>query len=684
MMSDDFSPEEQIQFFYEPCKSRGELKDHIKAFLKIDLPDNIIDEDSTSTPLDFIWEVYNVMRTGEGPTRHVVAAARNTAKTLCASIIRFYGMTHFRRDGTHLAANLDQSRSANKYLAKFLQIPEVTPFVRVDNSREKELAGLPPNSYTKRDVAVLRIAVATVGGVNSQRGSLNTRDELDLVPPAILSEAAFISDPTQDEHMFEAIEINLSSRKTNSGPIQTLLDEAEAGKSVRLKAHKWSTVDWMKRCEDGVYMTKKPTLRAWINIETLKSTFGEKDYEVLSSAEKTLQKEYIVGQGCKTCPAFAVCLGRSIRQPGKQRMLRSIAFVDDLITTVKSPDKIIAQALNWKPESSAVIFRTFNKRRHFLGYAASWEWLFGEVFNPHKLGADEIEEIKKNGQPHERAKLTPTKQQIYRKLCETGWLFHYGVDWGYNPDPAVCVVTAYHKKQRRAFILHTESALNHSNQDWADHIREHIYSIFPCDMVCPDHADKASPTYFRKTPSIPCSDKKPPRIETGVSQVRGLLWNVKHQKELLVVLDDGPLGQNEYVADCFMKWTHKKTPLGFDFTKFDTDSEYTHPLDALRYALHPFLDQQDAKIKVSQPKNRGQTLLAASRGDEESIKEVQRMAETETTKDAFQEHLQKEFGLTDIYRDEAKLKAERGPKDPDSTEAVPLPRRGGGLKFTFK
>src|SRR5690606_13648750 len=133
------------------------------------------------------------------------------------------GMAHFRRDGTHLAANLDQSRSASKYLSKFLEAEEIKPFIFVNNTREIELRGLPANSYTKRDLAVLRIAVATVGGVNSQRGSLNTRDELDLVPPAILSEAAFIADPTQDEHRFTAVDINLSSRKTNSGPIQSLL-----------------------------------------------------------------------------------------------------------------------------------------------------------------------------------------------------------------------------------------------------------------------------------------------------------------------------------------------------------------------------------------------------------------------------------------------------------------------------
>lgn len=684
----DLTPEERLEFFYEPCKTKEELKNHIKAFLKIDLPDNILDEESTSTPMDFVWTVYNVMRTGEGPTRHVVAAARNTAKTLCASIIRYFGIVHFRRSGTHLAANLDQSRSASTYLGKFLAIPETAPFISVNNSREIRMVGLPANSYTKNGEAVLRIAVATVGGVNSQRGSLNTRDELDLVPPAILSESAFIADPTQDEHRFDPIEINLSSRKTNSGPIQTLLDEAEKKVSRRLMAHKWSTVDWMQSCtpfvraelqEQARVPQSDGTIESWINIETLKPTFGRENYEALPDAEKSLQREYVAKEACKVCPAFAVCLGRSVKQTGKSKMLRGVNFIDDLITSVKSPDKLIAQALNWKPESSAVIFRFFNRRRHFLSYRDSWEWLFGEQFNPQDLPPEEMERIRKSGAPHELAGITPSKADIYKKLCEVGWTIHYGVDWGFNPDMAVCLVIAYHKRQNRAFILHMETALNHSNQDWADYIRDHIFPEFPCDLVCPDMADKSSPTYFRKQPSIPCIDTKPMRVETGVSQVRGLLWNVRQQREMMVVLDDGPLGKNEFIAECFEKWTHRKTPLGFDFTKFDGDSPYTHPLDSLRYGLDPFLDIQTARFAANQPRTHAQVIKEAGEGKKEAIEELQAAAFGKAEQ-ALTQHLFQEHGLADIHAAARRMQEEEANK----TKVPEQPKKGGGaLKFRF-
>lgn len=649
----------------------------MKAFLNLDLPDRIIDEESTSTPVDFIWEVYKVMLTGQGPSRHVVAASRNTAKTLCAAIIRFYGMVHFRRNGTHLAANLDQSNSASNYLSKFLKIDEVAPFISVNNTREKTLRGLPPNSYTKRDEATLRIAVATVGGVNSQRGSLNTRDELDLVPAAILSEASFISDPTQDEHMFGPVEINLSSRKSNSGPIQALLDEAETGNKPNLMAHKWSLVDWMQRCPDEIHRPDLPKTDAWLNIENLKVIFGQENHDVMTSAEKNLQKQLSVFEGCKTCPAFAVCQGRSAKQTGTQRMLRDINFVGDVIDTVKDPDKLVAQALNWKPESSAVIFRTFNRRRHFLKGPAAWKWLFGEVYNPYKFSDEELSRIQQEGQAFELAKITPTKKEIYQELLRRNWIIHYGVDWGWNPHPSVVVVVAYSKSQERAFVLHVDSANNYANQAWADYIAENVYSEYPCDLTCPDMEDKSSPVYFRKH-SIPCLDTKPAKIETGVSQVRGLLWNVSEQVEKLAVLDDGPMGKNDYIANCLEKWTHRKTPLGYDFTKYDKDSMYKDPLDCLRYALHPFIDMRTVKVSAGQPKNKIQLKAEAAQGDQQAISAL-RQEDIDITRKAMEEHFAEEFGLQNIFKQEDEMKRESvGVVQPESP-----PKRKSSLKFRF-
>jgi intein/homing endonuclease len=565
------TPEKRKELFFGICKSKQELQQHIKSFLKIDLPNYRVDEDSNSTTMDFVWDVYNGMATGTGPTRFVVAASRNTAKTLSAAIIRFYGMVHFRRDGTHLAANLEQSQSANKYLDKFLRLPDIAEYVSVNNTRTKELSNLPSNSYTSKGTSVLRIAVATLAGVNSQRGSLNTKDEIDLIKKEILAESSFIADPTQDEHRYPPIEINLSSRKTATGPVQEVLDEAERGTNPRLKISKWSAVDWMQQCPPEIHKPEGGPQKAWINNETLSVTWHKEVYEDMPISEKNLQKELSIYEGCKTCPAFIVCQGRAPKQQGTSKMLRDIDFVSGVIDQVRDADKIIAQSLNWKPESSGMVFKMIRKDRHHLKPIEFYKFITGHYYNPDNFPLDQLEAYLKKADPIIMSRLTPSKDEIFRKMAEGGWVITYGVDWGFRPAEATCIVSGYHKRTRRAVVLHVSASQNYPNPDWADYIVKNIWSRWPGDLVCPDMADPASTTYFGKH-RIRCLDYKPSRIETGVSQIRSLMWDVSTQESRFAILDDGEGGQNFRLFNAMQNWTHRKTPVGFDYSKFEDDN----------------------------------------------------------------------------------------------------------------
>lgn len=661
------TPEQRAEQFWEPCQTREELQAHMRSFIKIDLPDDIVDEESNSSALDFVWEVYRCMLTGRGPTRHVVAASRNTAKTLSACVLRFYGMVHFRRDGTHLAANLDQSKSANKYLDRFLRIKDVAPYVRVNNSREKELANLPANQYTKRSESVLRIAVATPGGVNSQRGSLNIRDELDLIKAEILSEAAFQADPTQDEHQFPPIEINLSSRKTKTGPIQKLLDEADKGRKTTLRAHKWSLVDWMRHCPVETHLPDQPRQSAWINTETLAVTWDERVHDAMGPAEKNQQKQVDAFAGCRKCPAFIVCQSRAPEQSGNSRMLRDIEFVETVIDQVGSADKLIAQALNWKPESSSVVFKQFRRERHFLGFIEFYRWLTGQYYNPDQLSGDDLRARIASLDPADQLGITPTKRHLYDQLVLSGWTIHYGVDWGYSPATATCIVVAYHKRRRRAAVLHCAGAQEYANQDWADFISTEIFPSYPADFIVPDMEDPASPTYFAKH-KIRCLAVKPPRIETGVSQIRTLLWRAATQSSSFAILDDGPGGQNERLVTAMTDWTHKKTPVGFDYSRFEDDDNCDW-IDPTRYALNPFLEEAETHISTAQPKAEVSLPEAAGRGDVEAI---QILKEKNEMMSQMREYFSKEHGLDNVF-----------PKKEPEKPKTDRPKGGSGIKFKF-
>lgn len=570
-----------------------------------------------------------------------------THNTLTACIIRLLGMIHFRRSGTHLAANLEQSASANMYLEKFLMVPEILPYIKTNNTRTKEFTNLPPNSFTTLSYCNVRIATATIKGVNSQRGSLNTRDEVDLVPQEILSEAAYIADPTPEG--LPPVEINLSSRKSNSGPIQRLINEAESGdESIQL--HKWSTVDWMWKCPEEMWKPQLGMIRASMNIETLKMIWGEEAIQTLSDTEKQIQRTMDVPVGCRSCPAFLACQGRARFRKSTRGRLRDAQFVGNVLKEVAEASKIIAQSLNWKPESSAIVFRIFNRRRHYLKPAQFFRWATGQWFTPATKTIEEVEAVMAGDDDMAKLLVTPTKRQIYEALRKNGWKIHYGVDWG-TTDPAVTIVVGYHRPTRRLIVLHTDGQTGYPPEDWAKYTHQTTWQLFPCDLVCPDMADTNSPVYFGRL-GMPCHDKKPAKIAPGVGQILSFMWNPFTQTEHFAMLDDGEMGMNRWTAECFEKWTYKKTLIGYDFNHFE-DNEYTHPLDGLRYAADPWIADQKMNFASIQPRLAVQVEVAARMGDKAAQAE---MMKKEELKQQLAEHFGIEHGLQGVFNAEERLK----------------------------
>ena len=554
------------EMFFEPCTTKEELKEFLLLFLKMDLPDFQVDELSTSTPMDFIWEVYYTMLTNEGPFRHAAAAARGTAKTLVSATIEFLCMIHFRRDTVHTSALKQQSKKALKYMNKFCNIDVLRQYFKTESTFELELVDLPPNSYTTKNDARLVSVAATIQGVNGERSNCLVFDELDLVKRDVISEAAMQQTPTLCGHSFEPVTIYLSSRKTNDGPVQDIIEEAEAG-STSIRLHKYSMVDWMQKCPEEVHGAHG--LKFWVHKDSLKVVFDK-----LPPTE--LEASYVerVGyEGCRACPALVVCQGRSPKQQSTSRFLKSRQFVASQIQDVKDPKKIIAQILNWRPESTGIVFNTFSRSLHSNDASGVHEWMFGEA-------APEV----------------VSKDTIYARAITEGWTCTFGVDWGYH-DPAVVVVILYHRKQDRCVLLHVRSATGNSNNTWATTVVDYEAKRFPPAMICPDMADAASPTYFRKH-RLPCRDKKPSRIETGVSQLRGLLFDPNTQKSQFMLLNEDD--QSEWAIQHLLKWKHNMTVTGgVDFNSFE-DSEFTHVPDSIRYAIDMFLKKDNIAFATSQ------------------------------------------------------------------------------------
>lgn len=485
-----------------------------------------------------------------------------THNTLASAILHFYAMLHFRRDCCQLAATKAQSQACIKYLDKFLMIPEVEDHADINNKEEKILKNLPSNEFTDKNDCKITVIVATLKGTNSSRSSFLLVDEAELIEPDIMSEAANIADPTMREG-YDPISIYLSSRKFANGPLQELINECEDPNREGSRLHKWSLADFMEKCPKSLHQPDKPKIKALIHRDTLEVLWEDAVDQI---ENKSNFIEILAFHGCKTCGAFVACQSRAVKQKGTSPSLRTAKFVAGRLRDVKDTKKIISQILNWKPESSGLVFPMFSPHLHVKESKEAYKWITrGEPFNPMKLTDEAYAKCLESCDPSDKKLVTPSKRDLYKVMVKNGWKIHWGLDWGYT-DPAALTILGYNRKEQRAFVLHSELKTGYSNQDWSEYCVSNYKALSP-DLICPDMADAAAPTYFSKY-FLPVRDTKPSRIETGVSQIRSLLWNVATQEVNFCILDDR---LSVDMVEEFQKWTHERTPTGYNFDKFDKD-----------------------------------------------------------------------------------------------------------------
>lgn len=656
----DKSEFRELQSLLEPCQTPEELDKFLIKWIGISLPWDTVDENSTSSPLKLIWQVNNVFLTNEGPTQHIVMASRNSYKTVDAALIQFISMLHYRRDGAHIASIMEQSLTTIRYIDQYMGIPLLHQFRKIDNVRLKQFINLPPNDASERPEAILRVITATKRGANSPRASTLTLDEVDLTPQSILDEVAFVADPTRGKR-FKPVYVYLSSRKTNNGPIQTLSTKAEKQKDdpkKRLKLHKWSHADMLVKCPPEIHKPELGSQVAYIHSDSLEVIWGAESFDKqVTQSNKSNYQIIEAFEGCKDCAAFIACRGFSAKQRAETDCLRERDFIGDLLGAIQDPGVISAQSLNWKPESGGLVYKTFKRYKHVSDKVDFYRWVTGSYFRAEELGItdEEIQRIEEEGSAAQIATITPTKIDIYNAMVKGGWKIVAGTDFGFHPDPACCVVAGYHKKTRRVGVLLTVHANYYANKDWASYLEQEIFQVIQPDWIGPDLEDAASPTYFRKISAL---TTKPHRIITGVSHLRGLLWNPVTQSSGLMILDDSdeyPIGTfntavvgrepgNGMIISAFERHQHAKAPgLGTWVADKFADDGFKHSLDALRYALAPLVEEGEIVLDFGNSayasgSGDSALLAAAQRGDKAAKQQIEQRNNIQNTmKDFFQD-----------------------------------------------
>jgi len=123
---------------FEPCQDKESLHLWIKAYFGIDIPDCMVDEKSTGTMMEMVWECYKhfLKPDADDNSRILYYASRDSGKTLGQSIFESLALLHLGCNIVHLASIEEQSKNAQRYIRNFLRKAPMNKFLVGTNARE--------------------------------------------------------------------------------------------------------------------------------------------------------------------------------------------------------------------------------------------------------------------------------------------------------------------------------------------------------------------------------------------------------------------------------------------------------------------------------------------------------------------------------------------------------------------
>jgi len=425
---------------FVPCKTKEDLHRWVKVFINIDLPSTNVCEESTSNPMNLLWEMYSKALDGKDPNfTHVLGfSARGAMKTLCASIFELLCIFTLRRNVVHFAALESQALVATDYINDYLRMEVLKDFIISKNKRtiqvrwyenDSRSIRLSPEEYKTRlnksdfneKTYSVEIVVASMKSVNGKHAEVVVADEIDLTPRKILNEAAGITDKGQDGEL--PLTFYTSTRKFATGNVQDLIDNsATNGINIRF----WSILDVTEKCPTTRHLPDLPKIPIYFNEKNL-IAMSEEDYLQLSpdkQVEFSVKEGY---QGCLSkCKMFSFCRGRLIDQQSTSKMLKSVDFLQMKAQTTEA-DIFKSQYLCLKPSSEGLVYPRLDR-------------------DLHCLAPNEIAE-KLTGEEHPKSM---NKQQLIALLKTVHGSFICGMDWGYTHCWAGCVAFV---DGNRAFVI---------------------------------------------------------------------------------------------------------------------------------------------------------------------------------------------------------------------------------------
>lgn len=406
---------------FKPLSSVEEVRDWIRFYLDLEIPIEITDPDSTSSPLDAIWQIYKTFKdnTGDITPGAIIMSCREGMKTVSVSLLEILLLLHFQLDIAHAAAVESQSSVGIKYIESFMF--KIEPLVAIRGwtnltQNKRTIQYKTPEGKTP----YIKVLICTPKGMNSLHANVLFLDELDLADPAALKEAKNIVGYSKG---IFGMTVYLSTRKYAFGNMNEALDKAQ---DMNYKILNWNILDVTERCPAKRHLPDEPKADRYVGKNLPLTQLTQEQFDFLPPTEKP-KYELIkdAHAGCHKCPLLPVCKMRLSQKPESA----SGGFYKPIQAVIQKfkendPDTAEAQLMCWKPGSEGLVFPRFRKDENKA--------------EPHKTNvmslADAYHAFTGNY-------LGGISEEVFiRTLQSAGIEFFAGVDWGFTHDAVIVIV----------------------------------------------------------------------------------------------------------------------------------------------------------------------------------------------------------------------------------------------------
>lgn len=408
---------EMAELMFTPLECASDVKDWARSFLDLELPLEITDPESNTSPLDAIWQIYCVAKTNTGDISpgFILMSCREGMKTVSVAILELLLMLHFSLTVAHGAATETQSSVAIGYINDF--VTKIEPLL--------EISGWENMTQNKRTIQYktkdgknpfIKIVICTAKGMNSLHANFLFLDELDLADPAAIKQAVNITGYSKG---FHGVKVYLSTRKYSFGNMQNALDKAT---ETNYKVLNWNILDVTEACPASRHRPELPKQDVFVAQKLPLKQITGSEFNGLPDVEKEkydlLQN---VHAGCVGCKLLPVCRTRLSQKPqtatgGFYKPISSV------IQKFAENDVEIAEAelMCWKPGSGGLVYPRFADRTkdgNVISLKQAYETLIGT-----------------------EAPSNITSETIYAILKTLDIPVYCGVDWGFTHDAAILIM----------------------------------------------------------------------------------------------------------------------------------------------------------------------------------------------------------------------------------------------------